>query len=240
LSGPWTSIVSKWCPANEPQTFAHFLLDSLPRLALLKHFPPETRIIVPGTKPRFYQDAMAMLGLTERCRWTHETDLLVEDYYFSSPVSMIVCHSPYTVEYLRSTFLPLVKTGGLPERFFIRRTSYGRNMVNEEETLQFFRDLNFEIVDLATMSFADQIRLFAGAKAIAAIHGSATANAVFCSPQAKLLELFADKHPAGDQEWIAQCVPFHYDFLVFPSDHKIDAYVDLPQVKSRLQAMGMI
>ncbi|MCX8155472.1 MAG: glycosyltransferase family 61 protein [Verrucomicrobiae bacterium] len=240
LSGPWTSVVSKWFPLNANPPYAHWLLDALPRLAVLNEFPPETGILLPALKPRYQVETMQLLGLLDRCRWTEETHLLVEDYYFSPPTSMVVCYNPYAVQFLRATFLPRVSPAATPKKFFVRRTSYGRNMVNEAEVLQFFADLGWAIVDPAQMSFAGQIQHFAGAEAICAIHGSGTANMVWCRPGCKFLELFADAYLAGDQEWIAQCVEVDYEFLLFPSDHKLNALVDLRQVKSRLQAMGAL
>lgn len=240
LSGPWTSVVSKWFPLDTPPPYAHWLLDALPRLAVLSEFPPETGILLPPFKPRYQVETMQLLGLLDRCRWTEERHLRVEDYYFSPPTSMVVCYNPYAVNFLRSTFLPRVSPASTPKKFFVRRTSYGRNMVNEEEVLQFFAGLGWAIVDPAQMSFTEQIQHFAGAEAICAIHGSGTANMVWCRPGCKFLELFADAYLAGDQEWIAQCVKVDYGFLIFPSDHKLNAWVDLELVKSRLQAMGAL
>jgi capsular polysaccharide biosynthesis protein len=238
LAGPWTSIVSRFSSNDQPQPYAHWLLDALPRLALLNEFPADTRVIVPPHRLAYQTQSLALLGLVDRCRWTSERHLLLEEYFFSAPTSMVVCYNPYAVNFLRSRFLPLaLNTSTLPTRFFVRRKGQARNIVNEAEVLDFFQRQGWAIIDPGQMGFLEQIQLFAGAEAICAIHGSATANIVWCSHGCKVLELFADCYLAGDQEWIAQCVGADYRFLLFPSDHKLNAQVDLSTLKEHLRAM---
>jgi capsular polysaccharide biosynthesis protein len=240
LAGAWTSVVSKWYANDIPQPYAHWLLDALPRLALLGEFPAETKIILPGWKRKYHVDALQMLGLAERCRWTPEKHLIVEDYYFSSPTTMVVCHNPYAVKFLRTNFLPKAPAAETPRKFFLRRTSFGRNMVNEEEVYRFFKEHGWAIVDAAGLSFLEQIQYFSNAEAVCAIHGSGTANMVWCEAGCKFVELFAADYLAGDQEWIAQCVDVDYSFMMFPSDHKLSAEVNVGELKEHLVARGML
>jgi capsular polysaccharide biosynthesis protein len=243
LAGPWTSIIGQWLRNDRKSPYAHWLLDALPRLALLPEFPAAARILVPPHLFPSQIESLQCLGVWERCRPTAEQHLLIEDFYFSSPPSMIVCYSPYAVDWLRKTFLPIAQAQArleTPKRFFIRRTSFGRNMTNEEEVLDYFRKKGWVIVDTAKLGFLEQIHWFAQADAIFAIHGSGTANMVWCSPGCKFVELFAADYLAGDQEWIAQCVAVEYHFMVFPGDYKLDARVDLAQVEGKLQQLNLI
>jgi capsular polysaccharide biosynthesis protein len=154
---------------------------------------------------------------------------------------MIVCYSPYTVAFLRSSFLHLAELAPImPRRFFVRRTSYARNMVNEQEVLDFFQNAGWSIVDTAAMGFKEQVQLFAGAEAVCGIHGSGLANAVWCPVGCKVIELFADSYLAGDQEWICQCIKAEYHFLIFPSDHKLCAVVDLARLQKLLCPLHLL
>ena len=112
--------------------------------------------------------------------------------------------------------------------------------MNEEEVYRFFSELGWAIVDAAALSFAEQIQYFSNAEAVCAIHGSGTANMVWCKPGCKFVELFAADYLAGDQEWIAQCVEVDYSFMMFPSDHKLSAQVDVGELKVHLKTRGMI
>lgn len=240
LEGPWTSLISRWMRVDRSQAYGHWLIDSLPRLALLKEFPAETRIIIPGYKARFQGDSLEMLGLSDRCRWTGETYMEVEDYYFSSPPSMIACYSPYTVKVMQSMFLPLLDgRKSTPKRFFVRRSGKSRNMTNEAEVLEFFSKAGWTIVDLADLPFADQVAWFAGAEAIAGIHGSGITNSIWSPRNCKIVELFCDKYLAGDAEWIAQCTGAEHHSLIFPSDDQLNAIVDLARLKAALKSAGL-
>lgn len=240
LSGPWTSVVNRWLPNRGKSPYAHWLLDALPRLAILDQFPADTRVIVPHDMYKSQVQSLEILGLGDRIRRTPETHVRVQDYYFSSPPSMIVCYSPYSVQAVRSMFFPRVQRAAqTPTRFFVRRTSVGRNMINEREVLDFFKRLGWAIIDAAALSFAEQIQWFAGAEAVCAIHGSGTANMVWCSPRCKFIEMFAADYLAGDQEWIAQCVQVDYHFMIFPCDYKLDAQIDLAELKRKLQDLDL-
>jgi capsular polysaccharide biosynthesis protein len=243
LEGNWTSLVSVWMPTTHSRAYGHWILEMLPRLALLKEFPPDTQIIVPPFRLRYELESLEMLGLYDRCRWTSEQHIRIENYYFSAPPSMIACYNPYAIHWIRDAFLPLVKDDDrpTPARFFVRRHGDLRNMVNEAEVLAFFRKIGWEIVDAAALSFAEQIRYFSRAEAICSIHGSGFTNALWCKPGAKLLELFADTYLASDAEWIAKCIPpTVHRHLIFPSDHNINAIVDLDRVRNSLRELDLL
>lgn len=56
------------------------------------------------------------------------------------------------------------------------------------------------VAELESMTFAEQVRLFRGARAIVAVHGAGLANMVFCRPGTTLIEV--------DPEW-----PFEWVFV---------------------------
>jgi len=241
LEGPWTSIVSRWVPLDRPRAYGHWILDALPRLAVLNEFPSQTRILVPGHRVRYQVESMEMLGLADRCRWTRETYLEVEDYYFSSPSSVIVSYSPYAIQCLQKMFLPLIdRRKATPKRFFVRRSGPERNMTNEAEVLEFFERAGWTVVDLVKLSFAEQVAWFAGAEAVAGIHGSGMNNTVWCPRGCKLIELFGDRYLAGDAEWTAQCTGAEYHSLIFPGNHLLSATVDVNRVRATLQSLKLL
>jgi hypothetical protein len=243
LDGNWTSIVSRWIPTSHPAPYAHWLLELLPRLSLLKEFPADTGILAPPFRLGYQEESLSMLGVLDRCRWTSEKHLRIENYYFSAQPSMICCFSPYVVAWLRTTFLPIVEKDlrPTPRRFFVRRVGTLRNIVNEDEVLDFFRSIGWEIVDSARLSFADQIRYFSRAEAICSIHGSGFTNAVWGRPGIKLLELLPDSYMGSEVEWIARCIPgAMHRYLIFPSDRSYNAIVDLHRVRQKLSLMGLL
>jgi hypothetical protein len=240
LEGPWTSLVSKWVPTDLVSPYAHWLLEALPRLALLQEFPSQTRILVPPHRLRYQVESLSLMGLLERARWTTENHIRIEDYCFSAQPTMIVCYSPYAVDFLRASFLTLAASGPTtPPRFFVRRTGHRRNMVNEEEVLTFFRTAGWNVVDTAAIGFKEQVQLFAQAEAVCGIHGSGLANIVWCRRGCKVIEFFADRYLGSEQEWISQCIEAEYYSLIFTSDYRLNAMVDLGRVRRLLSSLQL-
>ena len=243
LEGNWTSIISRWMRTDVIQPYGHWLKDSLPRLALLPEFPPDTRILVPAAKQSFQVEALSLLGVLDRCRWTSEEHLVVENYYFSSPPSMIASYSPYVVDWLRRTFLPRVKPpeSPLPKRLYLRRRGIVRNVVDEPRILDFFQGLGWTIIDPSTLSFSEQVQLFSQAEAIAGPHGSAFSNLIWSTAKCKVLEIFSDSYLCGNAEWISGCLPqTQHRFLIFPKDHRLNAIVDLEALKKAMAAYDLL
>jgi hypothetical protein len=242
LAGNWTSIVSRWMPTSHPDAYAHWIFDALPRLALIDEFPPDTRIIVAPFRLPYQQESLRLLGLLDRCRWSPERHLVVENYYFSTPTTMICCYNPYGIRWMRETFVPLVQADPrpIPRRFFVRRKGDRRNIVNEAEVLDFFRGIGWEVVDAGDLTFAEQIRYFSQAEAICGIHGSGFLNMMWCPPGVRLLELFADSFLGSEAEWMSTCIPDAiYRRLIFPSDYNISAIVDLNRVRESLRQLDL-
>jgi capsular polysaccharide biosynthesis protein len=90
------------------------------------------------------------------------------------------------------------------------------------------------------MSFVEQIELFSAAEAVCMIHGSGLVNMIWSPRGCKVIELFADAYLAGDLEWISQCVDADFSFMIFPSNHKLDAIVDIGALRKHLQSRSLI
>jgi capsular polysaccharide biosynthesis protein len=76
------------------------------------------------------------------------------------------------------------------------------------------RGLGFTVVAPETLSFAEQARLFAGAEAVVAPHGAALANAVFCRPGTRIVELFAPGYVNVCYWALANQVGLDYRYLL--------------------------
>ena len=246
LKGNWTSIISRWATAvawgwnRDVPTFSHWLQDCLPRLALLKEFPTDTGILVPAKLADYQKESLKLLGLLDRVRPTAERHLIVDDYYFSSPTGMIACYNPYAVNWLRSAFLPLAdKSYHGPKRFIISRKGKTRGIQNEAEINAYFQKLGWSIIDTETLTFTQEIKLFAEAEAYAGIFGSGFTNSLWSPPGCKVITFVADSWMDGGIEAI--CVANHLDYhwQAFPSDFAMRAKVDLASVKEMLRRAGL-
>lgn len=240
LPGRWTSVISRWVPSREPTIYAHWMLEALPRLAVSAEWPDDTRILVPATLSPFQQETLGWLNLKGRCRPTREQHLEVEDYFFTSMPTVIVCYSPYAVEFLRSRFLPFAQPGSIASpRFFLHRRTELRRCSNETEVLEFFREIGWAIADPAQMTVAEQIRLFSQAEAVCGLHGAGFTNLVWCPPACQVIELLADSYLNGCYEWLAYCVQARHRFLVFHADPDYNIRVDLQQLRALLRELKL-
>jgi hypothetical protein len=241
LAGNWTSICSVWSPNDGPPNFSHWLLDALPRLAFLEEFPADTKILVPSRLAEYQKESLRMLGLLERVRYTPETHLVLENYFFSTPPSMVVCYSPYSVQFLRKRFLPKADpsfTG--PKRFVIDRHGKTRGLKNRVEVNRFFEKLGWAIVDTEKLTFAQEIKLFAEAEAIAGAVGSGFTNAVWCKPGTAVIQILPETVLDGSTEWICQVNQLRWAYQICPSDHAFMADVDLGELRQILARLGLL
>lgn len=84
-------------------------------------------------------------------------------------------------------------------KIFISRESRStRTLINAEEIRDLAIANGYEIVSPETLSFKEQVRLFAQAKKIICPTGAATANCLFCRPETELI-ILCNNHP--DMIW---------------------------------------
>jgi len=244
LEGNWTSIVSRWVPngSDSIPNHSHWLLDALPRLALLGEFPPDTRIIVPGKLAAYQWESLAMLGLSkERFRPSPEIHLQIENYYFSSPTSMVVCHNPYAVRFLREKFLEKRDRNYCgPKRFFVRR-SKARDIGNSGEVERLFERLGWAIIDPSELTFAQEIQLFYEAEAVCGMGGSALNNTLFSRPECAVVVMGHDYWVDGSLDWILQAVGIKkYNCHIYPSNGCRQFDVDIGTLEQQLRSAGLL
>ena len=211
-SGAWTCLISFWY-----EEYYHWFTDALPRLSLLWEFPDETRILVRGPLRSYQRESLRMLGLLNRVVETSSRHLLLEEYYFSSPVGMTGCTNPYAVEWLRVKFLPYGKAVDSPSKFFVTRQGKTRGIRNQDELAEFFRSAGLAVVDLEDLSLAEQIGWFHNAELIVGEHGAAFTNLLWCRPGCRVLELCPDNFLNGCYEGISLCLKLEHQFKIFPA-----------------------
>jgi len=240
LSGNWTSIVSLWVPTRGVPLYGHWLHDGLPRLALLPEFRPDTRILVPANLKPYQVESLKLLGVWDRCRPTAEEHLELERYFFSSPVSMMACYSPYTVEFMRRAFLPKgdPQYSG-PKRFFVERPSQRRPIENNEELCEFFRREGWAVVKDWELTFAQTVKLFSEAEAFCSIVGSNMSNVMFCPPGCTVMNIVPENFFDGFVDWLAPAVKANYHSVLLPSGRSSRMVIDLELIRKFFADSGV-
>lgn len=223
IKGHATSLISRWGNSG----YWHWLMDSLPRLALLPKFPDDTQILVPPLRP-WMRWFIVRLNLAARCIETSAKHVTIEHYFFSSPTSMTGCHNPYAIRFLRDNFLGFASSkNNFPRKFYIIREGFTRGIQNENEVRSFFINKGWGLIAPETLSIEDQIRLFANAEAIAGIHGSAFTNLLWCSPGCEVIEFAPNNFLAGAFEILAKNLGLRHQFIICEADNHHQVRVDL-------------
>lgn len=232
LAGNWTSVLSRWALGGN---YYHWLMDCLPRLAVLGELPSDTRILVPAPPHSFQKETLRLLGLEGRTHAVTEPHLVVENYYFSAPTAMTGCANPYAVKFLRERFLPLADVNGpTHEKIYIQRRGGNRGMVNEAELVAFLKGRGWSVVALESLTFAQQVNLFRGARAVCGLHGAGFTNLLWCPPGCVAVELVAHNFLNGCYEGLAGHVGVEHRFLVNQADAEFRILVDLIQLAAVL------
>jgi capsular polysaccharide biosynthesis protein len=94
----------------------------------------------------------------------------------------------------KEAFQRMAKTAGQarngPRRIYVARTDASRRrMVAEDDLIRILLARGFHIVTPGVLSFAEQVRLFAGANLVVGIHGAGLTNIVFCHPGTLVYEI---------------------------------------------------
>jgi capsular polysaccharide biosynthesis protein len=176
--------------------YYHFLLDVIPRLALIHEVVPHAAIdgyFVEAGRA-FQRELLAAFGV-------RPTDILSpEAMPHVQATKLVVSDLPggprmdarWAADFLRNTLLPGTPRGERGRVYVSRGTrSRTRCVVNEQAVLEVLQPLGFRSVRLEEMSVIEQANLFRSAEAVVAPHGAGLANVAFCSPGTKVVELFS-------------------------------------------------
>ncbi len=183
-------------------SYAHWLLDCLPRLLLLKHHTPDYAqydTFLFDLAGHAYQTAsLALAGLRpEQIRATREGLHLRAGLLACPSFTQTVFHNqPWALASLRREYLPHAKRNAdHPRRIFVSRQNVrGGQITNFAELCPLLDRHRVTIVDPAALAWSEQLSLFAHAELIVAPHGAGLANLVFAPPGAKVVEIFSPSY----------------------------------------------
>ncbi|WP_410768839.1 glycosyltransferase family 61 protein [Fontibacillus sp. BL9] len=240
-----TAAVLTFCGSYN---YFHWLYDVLPRFAMLQASPvPYSAIIMnPNPYGPFVEQTWSMLGISGDMVIRASPELYIRPKRLVVPSLMMNSHyPPWATQTLRRLMLPFRDTGlTVPERIYISRSKADtRRIVNEDQVIRCLEEYGFASVCLEEYTVAEQIQLFAAAKAIVGPHGAGLANLAFCSPGTRIIELFHNEHIVPTYWMISNHNALDYYMLYGRGcpDPAIrfkgleDIYVDTERLKRTLQ-----
>jgi len=176
---------------SAPLAYFHWLLEALPNVGLWRDLGCPGRLMVPTLTARWQWDSLAFVGVRE------DELLQVEKHVAITGEITFAGRINPSEDKLASLILPFFRELGAaarndgPGRIFVSRSrAKRRHLLNEAEVVdRLAAAFGFECVNAETLTFADQVRLFANAEIIVGTHGAGLANAVFAPPGAIVVEL---------------------------------------------------
>ena len=198
-------------PANE--TWGHWLTDFLPRLWVLQqagHDLESLRFLVPPDLRPFARTLLLLCGLREEqlVRYNYfaelvRADLLLMPTGLRAGNRLAPCFADATA-YWTARVRTDCEAGR--HRLYLSRAGapQQRQMVNRDAMEEIARNAGFEIVRPESLTVAEQIKLFSGARILAGEYGSALHNSVFAGAGAAVCGLRGtSRHPSFLQSGIA-------------------------------------
>ena len=178
--------------------YYHWLIDSLPRLHLLKqagYWDAIDYFLVYDRNRRFVADSLRALGVRPEQVLDLSTHrhLVADQLLVTSAVRGRGTHTPqWACSFLRQE-LPAQAAPARPFSPYVylsRRDAPARHVLNEPEVEALLRPYGFQTHVLSDYSFEQQQALFAGARAVVAPTGAGLANLVFSPAGTPVIELF--------------------------------------------------
>lgn len=178
--------------------YYHWLLDLLPRLALIERggesLDSIDYFVVNDRASRFQRETLDHLGIPK--------DKIIESHWHPhiQATELIVPSFPcdtghfarWQVDWLQQKFGTRNPAKPFRRLYLNRRKVSYRKVENESDIETFLEQHGFESIDPGNYSIQEQVRLFSEAEILIAPHGAALANIVFCQPGTKVVELL---HP---------------------------------------------
>lgn len=247
-------------------TYYHWMADLLPRIQLLHLAGIQLEqidfFVVNSCKLPFQRESLNLLGIPthkiiENSQVPH---IKAPNLVVPSLPGNVGLMSPWTCQFLREAFLNKAATHGLqtPDRIYIsRRHASYRRILNEEETIARLSPYGFVPIVLESLSFLEQVALFAKAKAIIAPHGAGLTNTLFCNPGTQLIEIFSPDMVSVNYWVVSNIRGLDYAYLIGESldeyktptsiprryyNHPLyeDIVVNLDSLVQMMQSAGMI
>ncbi len=190
------------------EAFGHWVQEFLPKIQFLEYHPDfkALPIIVDEQMPQSHFDYLSYVVKNRIIRLPVNTSLRCRRLLLAPtasflPFEVIKNHriplhelgplSPRSMYFLRERVIHHVqgKSSYGPKLYLSRRNMTWRKLTNDAEIAEFLAGKGFDIIDVETLSFEEQVRMFREAKYIVAPNGSALLNIIFSEPDVRLIVL---------------------------------------------------
>ncbi len=183
-----------------------FNLETIDKFALIKNF-----------QSPFRKETLDILGIPQ----SKIIELLLNPHIKARsllvPSSLpIIPPQKWACNFIRNTFLNhKFECSNQAKRIYItRQKTSRRRIVNDHELIAFLENFGFKTISLESLSVLEQATLFSKAEIVVAPHGAGLTNLVFCSPDTKVIEIFAQDFTPPMFQMISSYYALDYYYLI--------------------------
>ena len=180
---------------RNPNSFYHWMLETLPRLELLRLAGVDADHYFVGQDTfAFQRRTLDMLGVpADRTigNTSRKTHIQADCIALAAPTgSRQMEHTPmWVVEWLRRKFLTQAPAKEATGRLYVAKRS--RGVTNEAELVSLLESRGFRTLYLEDLPIEEQTACFANAEVVVAAHGAGLTHIVFSRAGTTVIELFS-------------------------------------------------
>jgi len=225
--------------------FFHWLLESLPRLWLLKQYEAQIEhnipVLIDPNPPAYITETLQMMGIQDIIEWD-ATFARVERLLIPMALHGTGRPSGFATQWVHDELIASIGDDlpvfDAPKLYLSRDSAAKRHVLNELEVLNFLEPLGYQSFQLENLSIKEQIALFTQAKHILGPHGAGFANAIHSS-EATLLEFFEPSYVNACYYRLANLRNFDYGFLLAESEG-LNMRVDIQKLEQIMAQMDLL
>ncbi|MDO7884402.1 glycosyltransferase family 61 protein [Hymenobacter cheonanensis] len=181
-------IFDQWSSVN----YYHWIIDSLPRLLLLRDSFPNCKVILPYPTSSYIVKTASLLGFKDFLFVKNQELVHFKKLILIGHTSPPKFHSTLMIRRLRDELLQAVHINQVSNKrklYISRSKQTVRRLLNESEILPILKKYNFEIITFEGMSFEDQVQIINTSEIIVSTHGANLTNILFATPGATVIEM---------------------------------------------------
>jgi capsular polysaccharide biosynthesis protein len=180
-----------------PVSYFHWLCEVLPNLIQLISLYPQARLVTALERPRYVDESLRLIFgdnfLSEKIV-TAQRPLCVPIAAFATmPTASGFVRPEHALALRKAVLDKLSKTEAATtgRKIFISRRGTKARVIPDQDSLEqkFVQD-GYRIVQLETMPWVEQVRIFSNAESVAGLHGAGFSNIVFSSDNCSIHEIF--------------------------------------------------
>jgi hypothetical protein len=251
VKGNYFSLMHIWSTTGN---YYHTLRDTTHRIYdVLQYLPEDVIFLVPQTLKVWQYEILETLGIPKHrlCHFPKHEIWTIQNLYFTPHGQILDTGTAEACQWGRQAFYDRHDITALPERteliYISRALTSWRRVVNEDEVMRLLESYGFETYLTERLSIAEQVALFARAKAVVSVTSASLANVMFSQEGTHVLEISTVEHDAVLGDYYCEATwgtcedmghhysYFHGEAVDRPDNIRQDIFIPLDKLELSIQ-----